>query len=168
MQLVRQPLCLSYLMQNVSIMTGLMKKCLYNIGPGWTDSELFHGWLTDHFLKHAVDSRQLLLLLDGHSSHYSAATICFAKEHDVIVLCLLPHTTRVTTSRHVYIRTTKAKLGWCVPQVYATISWPDSDKIPVFYKAWMNSMVSANIVSRFKKCDVYPFNPDAIAYTHQM
>ena len=27
----------------------------------------------------------------------------------------------------------------------------------------MKSMVSANIVSRFKKCDVYPFNPDAIA-----
>ena len=27
----------------------------------------------------------------------------------------------------------------------------------------MKSMVSTNIVSRFKKCDVYPFNPDAIA-----
>ena len=60
---------------------------------GWTDLELFHGWLTDHFLKHAVGSQQLLLLLDGHSSHYSAATIRFAKEHDVIVLCLPPHTT---------------------------------------------------------------------------
>jgi len=27
----------------------------------------------------------------------------------------------------------------------------------------MKSMVFANIVSRFKKCDVYPFNPDVIA-----
>ena len=27
----------------------------------------------------------------------------------------------------------------------------------------MKSMVPANIVSGFKKCDVYPFNPDAIA-----
>ena len=27
----------------------------------------------------------------------------------------------------------------------------------------MKSIVPANIVSRFKKCGVYPFNPDAIA-----
>ena len=27
----------------------------------------------------------------------------------------------------------------------------------------MKSMVAATIVSRFKKCGVYPFNPDAIA-----
>ena len=31
MQLVRQSLCLSYLMQNASIMTGLMKKCLLQL-----------------------------------------------------------------------------------------------------------------------------------------
>ena len=61
----------------------------------WIDSELFHGWLTDHFLKHAVGPRPLLLLLDGHSSHYNPATIRFAKEQEV---CLPTHTTRVTTS----------------------------------------------------------------------
>ena len=36
---------------------------------GWVDTELFRGWLTDHFLKHAVGVRTLLVLLDGHSSH---------------------------------------------------------------------------------------------------
>ena len=75
---------------------------------GWIDSELFHGWLTDHFLKHAIGSQPLLLLLDGHSLHYNPATIRFAK---VIVLCLPPHTTRVTTSRHVCVWNTEAKLG---------------------------------------------------------
>jgi len=32
---------------------------------GWVDSELFRGWLSDHFLAHAVVARPLLLLLDG-------------------------------------------------------------------------------------------------------
>ena len=59
---------------------------------GCIDSELFRGWMIDHFLKYAVSARPLLLLLDGHSSHYDPATLQFAREHDVIVLCLPPHT----------------------------------------------------------------------------
>ena len=34
---------------------------------GWVDSELFKGWLSEHFIAHAVGARSLLLLLDGHS-----------------------------------------------------------------------------------------------------
>ena len=60
---------------------------------GWIDQELFHYWLTDHFLAHAVASRPLLLLLDGHSSHFEPETIRFAKDHNVVIFCLPPHTT---------------------------------------------------------------------------
>ena len=36
---------------------------------GWIDHhELFKGWLSRHFLTHAVAGRPLLLQLDGHSS----------------------------------------------------------------------------------------------------
>lgn len=59
---------------------------------GWIDSELFRGWLVDHFLKNAVAARPLVLLLDGHSSHYQPELIQFAKEHDIILFCLPPHT----------------------------------------------------------------------------
>jgi len=37
---------------------------------GWIDSELFEDWFSKHFVSHAPSSRPLLLLLDGHSSHY--------------------------------------------------------------------------------------------------
>ena len=37
---------------------------------GWITTELFESWLCNHFLKHAVSDRLLLLLLDGHSTHY--------------------------------------------------------------------------------------------------
>ena len=42
---------------------------------GWVDTELFKGWLVKHLLKHAVAGRTLLLVLDGHSTHYQHETI---------------------------------------------------------------------------------------------
>ena len=55
--------------------------------------ELFKGWFTNHFLRHAVNARLLLLLLDGHSSHYNPDAIRLVKENDVILFTLVPHTT---------------------------------------------------------------------------
>ena len=46
------------------------------------DQELFRHWLKDHFLKYAVPSRPLLLLMDGHSSHYEPSSVELAKEND--------------------------------------------------------------------------------------
>ena len=57
---------------------------------GWINTELFESWLSEHFLEHAVTARPFLLLLDGHSTHYH---LRIAKQHDVIMLCLPPHTT---------------------------------------------------------------------------
>ena len=42
---------------------------------GWTDRVLFFSWLEEHFLAHAVPARPLLLLVDGHSSHYDPDSI---------------------------------------------------------------------------------------------
>ena len=47
---------------------------------GWIDNVLFKGWLEDHFIKHAVASRPLLLLLNGHSSHCVLDTLKAAIE----------------------------------------------------------------------------------------
>ena len=45
----------------------------------WIDQHLFHFWLTEHFLENAVANRPLLLLLDGHSSHFKPDTIRFTR-----------------------------------------------------------------------------------------
>jgi hypothetical protein len=61
-------------------------------GKGWTDQELFRHWLKDHFIRYAVPGRPLLLLLDGHSSHYEPMSIEIALKEDIIIFCLPPHT----------------------------------------------------------------------------
>ena len=47
---------------------GLSKK-------GWIDGELFEMWFSCHFLAHAPPIRPILLLMDGHSSHYQPSAI---------------------------------------------------------------------------------------------
>ena len=50
---------------------GEIPRTTYSISSkGWVDSELFHGWMVDHFIPLAVAGHPLLLMLDGHSSHY--------------------------------------------------------------------------------------------------
>ena len=65
---------------------------------GCINTELFEGWLEEHFIRHAVPGHPLLLLLDGHSTHYQPDVIHFARVHDVVMLCLPPHTTHEAQS----------------------------------------------------------------------
>ena len=67
------------------------------LSPSWIKEEIpgtryDKGW-KNHFLPNVVSRRPLLLLLVGHSSHFEPATIEFAKENDVIIFVLPPHTT---------------------------------------------------------------------------
>ena len=53
---------------------------------GWITTELFEGWMTEHYLEHAVFQRPLFLLLDGHSTRYQPEVIRLAREKEVIFL----------------------------------------------------------------------------------
>ena len=62
---------------------------------GWMNSELFEEWFKHHFFMHAPAMRPLLLLLDGHTSHYNPSLIRLTSEEGVILFCLPPHTTHL-------------------------------------------------------------------------
>ena len=68
---------------------GLSKK-------GWIDGELFEMWFSCHFLAHAPPIRPILLLMDGHSSHYQPSAIRRAAEEGIIMFLLPPHTSHLT------------------------------------------------------------------------
>ena len=57
---------------NVLLSKGEVPGTKYGLSDkGWTDQELFKGWLRDHFL---VPGRPLLLLVDGHSEFHPDVT----------------------------------------------------------------------------------------------
>lgn len=133
---------------------------------GWVDMELFKGWLSTHFLKFAVASRPLLLLLDGHSSHYNPEAIRHAKDSDVIMFTLVPHTTHEMQPLDTAVFG-PLKVHWreaCHDFVQA-----NPGKVITKYHfssllntAWMKTMVPQTIISGFRTCGVYPFNPQAV------
>ena len=61
----------------------------YAMSPqGWTDHELFFEWLSKQFTKSIPPSRPVLLLLDGHSSHFTLEAMKFAAENEIILFLL--------------------------------------------------------------------------------
>ena len=63
---------------------------------GWIDGDLFDMWFMRHFLMHAPPVRPLLVLMDGHSSHFQPSVIQRATKERVIMFTLPPHTSRLT------------------------------------------------------------------------
>ena len=136
----------------------------------WTDQELFHHWLQDHFLKYAVKGRPLLLL-DGHSSHFEPQSVEIAKNEGVVLFCLPPHTTQNSQpldctifgllKRHwsqVCHEHFQRKSGVVISKL---------NFLPVFAEAWLKALTLENIVAGFWKCGIYPFNREAIPLVHE-
>ena len=62
---------------------------------GWMDMELFSIWFSNHLLRYAPATQPLLLLIDGHSSHYCPDTIHLAASEQVVLFTLPPNTTHL-------------------------------------------------------------------------
>ena len=60
---------------------------------GYVDSELFTKWMEKIFLKFAVPERPIILFIDGHKSHINLDVVDMARNNNVILFCLPPHTT---------------------------------------------------------------------------
>ena len=152
---------------NSALVKGEVPATLYGMSPsGWMDQELFREWFSEHFLKHAVSSRPLLLLLDGHSSHYILDLVKTAAEEDVIIFCLPPHTTAdsqpLDTSCFKPLKTHWVDV--CRRYLFANPSRVITKFhfSSLFSEAWSKSMTINNISSGFRTTGVCPFNPDAI------
>ena len=81
---------------NPQLTKGEVPGTSYGLSPnGWIDRKLFCDWMFEHFLAYAPPARPLLLLLDGHSSHYCPEVIKACAEEEIIVLALPPNTTHI-------------------------------------------------------------------------
>ena len=52
-------------------------------------------WFRCHFLSYAPKARPIVLLMDGHSTHFCPETIRMAAANQVILCTLPPHTTHL-------------------------------------------------------------------------
>ena len=133
---------------------------------GWMDRELFNLWFSKLFLHYAPKARPLLLLLDGHSSHYCPDTIRLAAKEKVVIFTFPPNTTHLTQplDKGVF---GPLKLHWrkechqfCSNNPHVAIN--KYNFCSIFSNAWMQAMTVHNIRNSFSTTGVYPFNRDAI------
>ena len=68
----------------------------YGMSPlGWIDHEFFAKWLLKLFVKNIPQTRPVLLLLDGHSSHYTPEAVKIAAKNEIALFYLPPNTIHV-------------------------------------------------------------------------
>ena len=146
---------------------GEVPNVLYGMSErGWTDQELFFYWMTELFLVQIPPARPVMLLVDGHSSHYEPDTIKAAAEHGVVIFCFPPHCTHVAQPLDVNFFH-PLKVYWseachtfmqenpgCVVTKY--------NFSKLFSKAWYKAIQPQNLIAGFSKCGICPYNSEAV------
>ena len=136
---------------------------------GWIDSELFLSWMNKAFLKHCGSQRPVLLFVDGHASHITLDVIDVAKENDVILFCLPPHTTHALQPLDVSVfKSLKSNFSKTIHALSFTkkdFVVSKRDFARVVKTPFERAFSISNIKSGFSKCGIYPFNPDAIDHS---
>ena len=129
---------------------------------GWIDSSLFQGWYEEVFLKFVPAMRPVLLLLDGHSSHYNPEVIKKAAEDNIIIFCLPPNTTNLVQPLD---RVCFSSLKRCWHEECASYAQSHPGKVitraqfcQVFSLAWTRSVNIKNILASFKVTGIQPFS----------
>lgn len=132
---------------------------------GWMTAELFVE-VINHFIKHTSASPEnpALLIIDNHESHLSIETLDLAKKSGIVVLTLPPHTTA---------KLQPLDVGLNGPfKVYynsAIESWllRNPGKPMTIYSvaecvgiAYQKAMTPVNISQAFRKCGIFPFDPN--------
>ena len=128
-----------------------------------------------HFVRHAVSTRPLLLILDGASSHINEESLQYAIVNGVNILLLPSHTTHMLQVADVAVfkpfkaywrgecdRLRGAKRYTCAP---GEIGVRRSDILPAALAAWTHATKRENVISGFRRTGIYPFSPHAYLKT---
>lgn len=133
---------------------------------GWMDTELFKEWFLFHFIKHAPSSRPLILMMDGHSSHYCPSMIRTAAKEGIILFTLPPNTTHLCQPLDkgpfapLKVEWRKTVHNFLTSNPGRTVTRYDFCKL--FSEAWCNSLTPKNIAAGFRTTGVYPFDRYAV------
>lgn len=133
---------------------------------GWMQQEIFSPIWMNHFITHAkpTPERPVLLLLDGHKTHtMNLDLICRARENNVHIIVLPPHTSHRFQPLDVSFM---FPLSCYYEQEVKTFLRNNPGKVVTLYnigelfgKAYIRAATAANAVSGFKKTGICPCDP---------
>lgn len=119
----------------------------------------------DRQTKDKANGETRVLLMDGHSSHYTPELLDFARSNNIIILGYPPHCTHALQGLDV-VCFARMKEAWKeeiheFEDLHRT-KVTKGDFTGVFGKAFLRAFTEETIFSAFEKTGVYPFNPEVI------
>ncbi|KAJ8940649.1 hypothetical protein NQ318_012732 [Aromia moschata] len=135
----------------------------YANGSGWMDPDHFVKYL-DHFINHMKSgpNKKILLILDNHNSHRTLAAITKARQTNIIMVSLPPHTshrlqpldcTVFGSLKHQYARECDL---WHTNNPGSRVSLYDI--VGMFSRAFLHVATMEKAVKGFQTTGIYPFN----------
>ncbi|GFR88917.1 jerky protein [Elysia marginata] len=132
----------------------------------WMEDSLGVEWFTNVFLKFCGPQRPQILILDQHHSHEAYEFIEMARENQITVLALPPHTSQwlqpldkgcFSSLSSSYRRICHEFMASVIFHVVNKSSFTR-----LFCQAWERSMTPSNVRVGFRITGLHPFNPAVI------
>ena len=123
-------------------------------------------WFANIFLANCGPGRPQLLILDGHHSHEVTGLLQRAREEDIHIIALHPHSTSKLCPLDVscfaplkrsYSKSVTEWMAESPANVMSKWVWPT-----LFGKAYDAAITTENITSGFRRCGIVPYSPRAI------
>lgn len=132
----------------------------------YVNSEIFFKWLKEHFIPRKPEGKTILIL-DGHSSHCSNVEMLeYAIEHQIILLCLPPHTTQfLQPLDRSFFKPFKSFYYEACNKFIKTNPTRKLSRLKfgmLLSQAWVKSANPSNGISAFSSTGIFPLNPDII------
>ena len=143
-------------------MEGTRYTCTSN---GWSNAVTFTDFFENHFLKH-VTTRPCLLLYDGHSTHITTQVIERARDADVLMFVLPPHTSHVSQPLDVAIF---SPMKVSITNEFHKFVHNNPGELVTRYdlssivgKSYAKALSVKNLQSGFRKTGILPFAPETL------
>lgn len=132
---------------------------------GWMEKEIFNNYFEKSFLPIIGEERPVLVIYDGHSTHVDWKVLQLAKENNITILKLPPHTSHLLQPLDLSVFKS-LKTAWDKKLVvWQRIN--QGKKMPkkifseLLREVWLETKPEI-IQNGFKKAGISPFNPEVI------
>jgi len=136
--------------------------CVGTSDSGFMTSQLFQQWFSKHFVKHCVPERPVLLIVDGHSSHIDFQLLEIARDNEIILMTLPPHTSHLYQPLDVGVF---GPLKTCFRDLMSTFILENPEKPPTtsdfvdrLYDTFIKAVTFDHVISGFVGACIYPWN----------
>lgn len=134
---------------------------------GWTSNAHGVAWI-QHFDQHTKNKRsgvKRLLILDGHESHMTPEFESFCQDHDIITLCMPPHSSHLLQPLDVGCFGPLKKAYSKRIRRLGRVGYHyliKEDFLPEFRPAYEAAFTPQTIQGAFKGSGLYPLDPQAV------